>query len=87
MSRSSSYRRIRVVVQSTGRAKAVSVGKKVKTVPVVTDETKWWLALTAFVRSEDRQRVLRSGYQMHVAKPVEPSELLTVCASLVGRIG
>ena len=45
------------------------------------------VALTAFVRSEDRQRVLRSGYQMHVAKPVEPSELLTVCASLVGRIG
>ena len=44
------------------------------------------VALTAFVRSEDRQRVLRSGYQMHVAKPVEPSELLTVCASLVGRI-
>jgi hypothetical protein len=24
--------------------------------------------------------------QLHVAKPVEPSELLTVCASLVGRI-
>jgi signal transduction histidine kinase len=44
------------------------------------------VALTAFVRSEDRLHALRSGYQMHVAKPVEPSELLTVCASLVGRI-
>ena len=36
---------------------------------------------------EDRQRALRSGYQLHVAKPVEPSELLTVCASLAGRVG
>jgi signal transduction histidine kinase/DNA-binding response OmpR family regulator len=44
------------------------------------------VALTAFVRSEDRLHALRSGYQMHVAKPVEPSELLTVCASLLGRI-
>jgi CheY-like chemotaxis protein len=45
------------------------------------------VALTAFARSEDRQRALLAGYQLHVAKPVEPSELLTVCASLVGRIG
>ena len=44
------------------------------------------VALTAFARSEDRQRALLAGYQFHVAKPVEPSELLTVCASLVGRI-
>ena len=44
------------------------------------------VALTAFARSEDRQRALSAGYQLHVAKPVEPSELLTVCASLVGRI-
>ena len=44
------------------------------------------VALTAFARSEDRQRALLAGYQIHVAKPVEPSELLTVCASLVGRI-
>ena len=45
------------------------------------------VALTAFARSEDRQRALLAGYQLHVAKPVEPGELLTVCASLVGRIG
>jgi PAS domain S-box-containing protein len=40
------------------------------------------VALTAFARSEDRQRALLAGYQMHVAKPVEPSELLTVCSSI-----
>jgi PAS domain S-box-containing protein len=40
------------------------------------------VALTAFARSEDRQRALLAGFQMHVAKPVEPSELLTVCSSI-----
>jgi CheY-like chemotaxis protein len=45
------------------------------------------VALTAFARSGDRQRALLTGYQLHVSKPVEPSELITVCASLVGRIG
>ncbi|CAN5447940.1 hypothetical protein BH10PLA1_BH10PLA1_00440 [soil metagenome] len=43
------------------------------------------LALTAYARSEDRQRVIMAGYQMHLAKPVEPSELITMVASLVGR--
>jgi CheY-like chemotaxis protein len=44
------------------------------------------IALTAFARSEDRQRTLLAGYQMHVAKPVEPAELIAVCASLAGCI-
>jgi len=43
------------------------------------------IALTAYARAEDRLRVLRSGYQMHVPKPVEMAELLTVIASLVRR--
>lgn len=43
------------------------------------------VALTAFARSEDRMRALMSGYQMHVSKPVEPSELLAVVASLATR--
>jgi PAS domain S-box-containing protein len=41
------------------------------------------VALTAFARSEDRQRALLAGYQIHVAKPVDPSELITVCASVM----
>jgi CheY-like chemotaxis protein len=60
--------------------------KKVRTLSRTDGGATPALALTAFVRSEDRQRALRSGYQMHVAKPVEPSELITVCASLAGRI-
>jgi CheY-like chemotaxis protein/anti-sigma regulatory factor (Ser/Thr protein kinase) len=43
------------------------------------------VALTAYARAEDRLRVLRSGYQMHVAKPVEMAELIAVVASLAGR--
>ena len=39
-------------------------------------------ALTAYARAEDRRRALHSGFQMHVAKPVELDELLTVVATL-----
>jgi CheY-like chemotaxis protein len=42
-------------------------------------------ALTAFARAEDRTRALRAGYQTHVAKPVEPTELSAVVASLAMR--
>jgi hypothetical protein len=42
------------------------------------------VALTALTRIEDRVKALAAGYQMHVAKPVEPVELLTVVASLAG---
>ncbi|RIK84143.1 MAG: hypothetical protein DCC67_05230 [Planctomycetota bacterium] len=41
-------------------------------------------ALTAFARSEDRRRALLAGFQAHVAKPVEPAELVAVVASLAG---
>jgi PAS domain S-box-containing protein len=42
-------------------------------------------ALTAYARPKDRLRVLRTGYQMHVPKPVEPAELVAVVANLAGR--
>jgi CheY-like chemotaxis protein len=43
------------------------------------------IALTAYGRSEDRARALTAGFQMHVAKPVEPDELAVAIASLVDR--
>jgi PAS domain S-box-containing protein len=43
------------------------------------------IALTAFARSEDRTRAMMSGYQMHIAKPIEPQELIATVASLAGR--
>jgi PAS domain S-box-containing protein len=43
------------------------------------------IALTAYARVDDRLQALRSGYQMHVPKPVELSELVAVADSLVKR--
>ena len=42
-------------------------------------------ALTAYVGVEDRMRALSAGYQMHIPKPVEPAELITVVANLAER--
>ena len=39
-------------------------------------------ALTAYARSEDRQRALRNGFQMHLAKPIDPGALVAAVAAL-----
>lgn len=41
------------------------------------------IALTAYARTDDRQRALLAGFQMHVSKPVEPRELIAGIASLL----
>jgi PAS domain S-box-containing protein len=43
-------------------------------------------ALTAFARSEDRTKALRSGFEMHLAKPVDPGELVASVARLAKRV-
>ncbi len=43
------------------------------------------IALTAYARAEDRMKAIAAGFQMHVAKPAEAAELLTMVASLTGR--
>jgi CheY-like chemotaxis protein len=43
-------------------------------------------ALTAFARSEDRTRALRSGFHMHLSKPVDPSELVASIATLARHV-
>ena len=45
------------------------------------------IALTAFARSEDRTKVLRAGFRMHVSKPVEAAELCFAVANAAGRAG
>ena len=42
-------------------------------------------ALTAYARSEDRAKALRLGFEMHLAKPIDPSELIAAVASLARR--
>ncbi|MGN6370892.1 MAG: ATP-binding protein [Phycisphaerae bacterium] len=43
------------------------------------------VALTAFARVEDRMKAVMAGFQHHVAKPVEPAELIAMMASLRKR--
>ena len=40
------------------------------------------VALTAYARVEDRVKILTAGFQMHVTKPVDPTELAAVVASV-----
>ena len=44
------------------------------------------VAVTAYGQWEDRVKTLSSGFQTHVAKPVEPKELIAIVASLTGRM-
>lgn len=55
------------------------VSNKNKRIPAV--------ALTAYARVEDRVRALEAGFQTHIAKPVEPIEIIAVIASLAKGLG
>ncbi len=43
------------------------------------------VAVTAYARTVDRRRALAAGFDWHLAKPIEPSELISLVASLVTR--
>ena len=42
-------------------------------------------ALTAYARSEDRAKALKSGFEMHLAKPIDPAELIAAVKALARR--
>lgn len=44
-------------------------------------------ALTAYASRGDRTRALLAGYQVYLAKPFEPAELVALVATLAGRTG
>ena len=46
---------------------------------------EWELAAFDLLRFREEFQALAAGFQMHVAKPVEPRELALVIASLIGR--
>lgn len=43
------------------------------------------VAVTAFARQEDRLQALSAGFQMHVAKPIEPTRLVSIVKNLAAR--
>lgn len=45
------------------------------------------VALTAYANHKDRMNALLAGFQVHIAKPVDPLELVATIASLKGRTG
>jgi CheY-like chemotaxis protein len=63
-----------------------SLIKKIRELPNEEGGDVPAIALTAYARAEDRVKALRSGFQMHVAKPVEPVELVAIVANLAGRM-
>ncbi len=60
--------------------------RKIRNLPDEQQRNTIAVALTAFTRAQDRMRALAAGFQNHVSKPVEPDELVTVIASLTGRL-
>jgi CheY-like chemotaxis protein len=45
------------------------------------------VALTAYATEDDRRRAFAAGFDAHVAKPVEPTELVAVIGRLAARVG
>ena len=43
------------------------------------------VALTAFARTDDKERAIAAGFDTHVAKPVEPAELILAVLALCSR--
>ena len=83
---------IKIATTGYGRADKSQVMKMVK-ILVDIDKTKKSddeldaiaIALTAFAGRQDHQSALSSGFQVHIAKPIEPVELARAIARLLGR--
>jgi CheY-like chemotaxis protein len=63
-----------------------SLMRKVRALPASRGGETPAVALTAYARPEDRIKAVLAGFQHHVTKPAEPVELITMVASLAGRI-
>jgi PAS domain S-box-containing protein len=59
--------------------------RQVRNLPTEKSRKIAAIALTAYTRVEDRLQALRAGYDMHVPKPVELTELVAVAASVARR--
>ena len=59
--------------------------RRMRSLPVEKGGATPAIALTGYASRKDRERALSSGYQQHVAKPIEQADLIAVIASLVGR--
>ena len=60
--------------------------QKVRALPPALGGRTPAAALTAYARDEDRGRALAAGYQLHIAKPFNPHELLAAISDLQGYV-
>jgi PAS domain S-box-containing protein len=59
--------------------------RKVRALAAVEGGRTPAVALTAYARQVDRTQALKAGFDMHVPKPIDPSELAIVIANLHAR--
>ena len=59
---------------------------KVRALPAERGGQTPAIALTGYATSRDRERALSAGYQLHIAKPVEPADLVSAIVSLVPSV-
>jgi CheY-like chemotaxis protein len=62
-----------------------SLIRRVRALPTSEGGQTPAIALSAYGRTQDRQRSVAAGYSMHVPKPVDPGELTAIIASVTGR--
>lgn len=59
--------------------------RRVRTLPAELGGATPAAAFTAMASAEDRVRALTAGFQLHIAKPLEPRKLVLAVAELAGR--
>jgi len=76
-----------VLVTDIGMPKedGYSLIQRVKTWEIEKQKSLPAIALTAYASEQDRLRALEAGFQMHLAKPIEPSLLLSSVAEMMGK--
>jgi PAS domain S-box-containing protein len=60
-----------------------SLIRKIRTLETQTGVTMPAIALTAYSREEDCRQALDAGFHMHLAKPIEPTALITGLLNLI----
>jgi CheY-like chemotaxis protein/anti-sigma regulatory factor (Ser/Thr protein kinase) len=58
--------------------------RKVRALPLPQKASAPAAAITAYARDDQRQAALEAGFQLHIAKPVDPFQLVWSIAKLVG---
>ena len=79
--------RIQVVVSDIGLPgdDGYELIRRVRSLPAGEGGRIPAIALTAFAREEDRHRAIDAGFDAHLAKPIDPSELARIIARLTNR--